>query len=148
MKQPPNPSGRGMLDGETAITDLERTEPNRELVHAFASEVLVDRQFDRLKASAEDGLIQHDPEIADGVSALRTKLEAADDGVPLIEYQRVHKVLAEGNFVLCMSEGRKAGVHAGIYDLFRVADGKIVEQWNTVSHIAPRSEWKNENGKF
>lgn len=47
-----------------------------------------------------------------------------------------------------MSEGRKAGVHSGVYDLFRVADGKIVECWNTVSTIAPRSEWKNDNGKF
>jgi predicted SnoaL-like aldol condensation-catalyzing enzyme len=47
-----------------------------------------------------------------------------------------------------MSEGRKEGQHSGIYDLFRVANGKIVETWNTVSPIAPRSEWMNDNGKF
>ena len=47
-----------------------------------------------------------------------------------------------------MSEGHKAGIHSGIYDLFRVADGMIVECWNTISPIAPRGEWKNDNGKF
>ena len=148
MQQPPNPSGRGMLDGDTAITDLDRTEANRDLARAFATRVLVDGQLDLLETYINADLIQHDPELSDGIAALRKKLETAADGTPRIEYDQVHRVLAEGNFVLCMSEGRKAGLHSGIYDLFRVADGKIVECWNTVSPIAPRSEWKNENGKF
>ena len=148
MKQPPNPSGRGMLDGETAITDLDKTESNRELVRIFANQVLVQRQFDRLATYIDDNLIQHDPEVGDGITALRSKLQSAANGKPGIIYQQVHRVLAEGNFALCMSEGRKAGIHSGIYDLFRVADGIIVECWNTISPIAPRSEWRNENGKF
>lgn len=148
MKQPPNPSGRGMLDGETAITDLDKTESNRELVRNFANQVLVQRQFDRLATYIGDNLIQHDPEVGDGITALRSKLQSSANGKPGIVYQQVHRVLAEGNFVLCMSEGRKAGIHSGIYDLFRVADGMIVECWNTISPIAPRSEWRNENGKF
>ncbi len=147
-KQGPNPSGRGMLDGETIITDYDRTEANRHLVVTFAREVLVDRQFDLLDTYIDEELIQHDPEVADGIAALRTALETVVNGVPRIEYHHVHRVLAEGSFALCMSEGRKAGLHSGIYDLFRVADGKIVEHWNTVSAIAPRSEWKNQNGKF
>ena len=148
VKQPPNPSGHGMLDGETAITDLDKTEVNRELVRRFANLVLVGRQFDRLEIHIDDGLIQHDPEIGDGIAALHSKLRSTANGTPGISYRTVHRVLAEGNFVLCMSEGYKADIHSGIYDLFRVADGKIVECWNTVSSIAPRSEWKNENGKF
>lgn len=148
MKQPPNPSGRGMLDGETAITDLDKTESNRELACNFANQVLVQRQFDRLATYIDGNLIQHDPEVGDGITALRSKLQSAANGKPGIIYQQVHRVLAEGNFALCMSEGRKAGVHSGIYDLFRVADGMIVECWNTISPIAPRSEWRNENGKF
>lgn len=149
MKQPPNPSGRTMLDGETAITDLDQTEANRELAAAFAQKVLVERRHDLLEAFVAVDLIQHDPECADGVSALRGSLEALrTDGTPQISYQRVHRVLAEGNFVLCMSEGHRDGMHSGLYDLFRIVDQKISEQWNTVSPIAPRSEWKNDNGKF
>lgn len=148
MKQPPNPSGRDMLDGETVITDLDKTEANRDLVLAFATQVLVGRRLDLLETYVDDNLIQHDPEVADGIAALRTKLETEENGKPQIEYRQVHRILAEGNFALCMSEGHKAGLHSGIYDLFRVADSMIVECWNTVSPIAPRSEWMNENGKF
>ena len=43
-------------------------------------------------------------------AALRAALEAEENGALRIAYDRVHRVLAEGNFVLCMSEGRKAGL--------------------------------------
>lgn len=148
MKQPLNPSGRSMLDGETDITDLDKTEDNREFVAAFAREVLVGRQFDLLESYVANGLIQHSPEIADGTAALLDFFNALENCTPRLEYHRVHRVLAEGNFALCMSEGNKDGVHSGLYDLFRVAGGKIAEHWSTISAIAPRSEWKNDNGKF
>lgn len=147
-KKGPNPSGRGMLDGTTAITDLDKTEDNRELVRSFAENVLVGQHFDLLETYIGDELIQHNPEIADGVAAFRAVLEAKVGYDPYIQYTQVHRVLAEGNFVLCMSEGCKASAHTSFYDLFRVADGKIREHWDTIEMIAPRSEWKNENGKF
>lgn len=34
------------------------------------------------------------------------------------------------------------------YDLWRVQDGKIAEHWDVMADIPPRSEWKNDNGKF
>lgn len=146
--QPPNPSGRTMVDGETSITDTAKTEANRALVGDFAHKVLVGGQLEHLETYVAKGLIQHHPELADGTQPLREYLQATRVDVPLVSYQRVHRVLAEGNFVLCANEGNKDGVHSGIYDLFRVADGKIVEHWNSVATIPPRSEWKNENGKF
>ncbi|AAV94055.1 nuclear transport factor 2 family protein [Ruegeria pomeroyi] len=144
----PNPSGRGMLDGVTQITDLERTEANRALVRDFAQRVLVGRQLDFLGSCVDDGLIQHDPEIADGRAAYRAALEAVTNGQPRLHYTRLHRVLAEGNFVLCMCEGERDGVHSSFYDLFRVENDTIIEHWNTIEAIAPRNEWKNENGKF
>lgn len=148
MVQPPNPSGRSMLDGETAITDLDKTEANRAFVGDFVQTVLVERQFDQLPTYVADDLIQHDPEVGDGLDAWRAALEETTNGAPRIVHDTLHRVLAEGNFVLCMIEGHKDGQHASLYHLFRVADGKIVEHWNTVSLIPPRSEWKNQNGKF
>ncbi len=144
----PNPSGRGMLDGTTEITDLEMTEANRAFARAFVENVLVQRRLDLLEDYVDGGLIQHNPAIADGLPALRAALEAADGDGFAIQYDKLHKVLAEGNFVLCMSEGTRRGVHSSFYDLFRIADGLIVEHWDTIEAIAPRSEWKNENGKF
>ncbi len=144
----PNPSGRGMLDGVVEISDLDKTEANRALVRAFVNEVLVRRRLERLGDYVAEGLTQHNPQIGDGIAALRATLEASEGGGLATRYDKVHKVLAEGNFVLSMCEGHRGGVHSSFYDLFRVAGGRIAEHWDTIEAIAPRSEWKNENGKF
>ncbi len=144
----PNPSGRGMLDGATEITDRDRTETNRSLARDFVETVLIARDFDRMDNYLAADLIQHDPDIGDGADAWRTALSETRDGAPRRTYDRLHRVLAEGNFVLCMSEGWSDGRHTSFYDLFRIDAGRIVEHWNTIETIAPRSEWKNDNGKF
>ena len=144
----PNASGRGMLDGATEITDLDKTDANRNLVRDFAERVLVGLQIELLDNFVDAELVQHNPDLADGGTAYRSYLEASENGAFRIQYHKVHRVLAEGNFVLCMSEGYRGGIHSSFYDLFRVADNKIVEHWDTIEAIAPRSEWKNENGKF
>ena len=145
----PNPSGRTVLDGPTEATDLDKTEANRALVGSFASEVLVDRQLERLERYVSDGWIEHDPHRADGLPALRAALaERLSSGEPVCNYWTIHRVLAEGNFVLCASEGTYQGHHAALYDLFRVADGSIAEHWDSIEGIPPRSEWRNDNGKF
>ena len=82
------------------------------------------------------------------VHALQSALEASSKSGPLIAYQRCHRVLAEGNFVLSVCEGQLNGAHTAFYDLFRLADGKIVEHWDTTEKVAPKEEWKNSNGKF
>ena len=40
------------------------------------------------------------------------------------------------------------GAHTAFYDLFRLADGMIVEHWDTTETVAPKADWKNNNGKF
>lgn len=145
----PNTSGRSMVDGPTEATDLDQTEQNRALVRSFVEAVLIDGQMDRLTDYVDAAFAEHNPRLGDGVAALRAALEATDGvGRRQIDYQRVHRVLAEGNFVLSVSEGEFGGVHSAFYDLFRVADGKLSEHWDTTEKIAPRSEWKNDNGKF
>ena len=146
--QPPNPSGRGMLDGGTEITDLDKTEGNRAVARDYVENVLIARRPDLLENYLADDLIQHSPSIGDGVDATRTALSATVEGRPDIKYQKLHRVLAEGNFVLCVCEGERSGVHSSFYDLYRLADGKIVEHWDTVEAVPPRAEWKNDNGKF
>lgn len=145
----PNASGRSMVDGPTEALDHDLTERNRALVQSFAETILVERRLDQLTDYiAEDNYAEHNPHLADGASALRKDLGTMDGEFRHIDYHRVHRVLAEGSFVLCVSEGSLAGVHSAFYDLFRVAEGKLVEHWDTTEKIAPKSEWKNSNGKF
>jgi hypothetical protein len=49
---------------------------------------------------------------------------------------------------LAPTEGTLAGAYSAFYDLFRLANTKVVEHWDTIEPVAPRSEWKNDNGKF
>jgi predicted SnoaL-like aldol condensation-catalyzing enzyme len=71
----------------------------------------------------------------------------AKQGVTM-KYDRIHKVLGEGNFVLVASEGTIAGQHTSFFDLFRVENGKIAEHWDTIEAILAKDQWKNSNGKF
>ena len=145
----PNQSDRTMVDGPTEATDLEHTESNRALVQSFVDVVLVGGCLERLTDFVEqDSYAEHNPQLGDGVSVLRRALAVKHKSRRHIDYHRVHRVLAEGNFALCVSEGNYGGVHSAFYDLYRLANGKVVEHWDTTEKIAPRSEWKNDNGKF
>ena len=138
-----------MVDGPTEATDLALTETNRQIVRAFVDDVLVRHQLQELECFIDEArFTQHNPQIADGLSALRSALERQSGAGFVIAYDRIHRVLAEGNFVLAVSEGSLDGVHSSFYDLFRVDGGKLVEHWETIEAIPPRSEWKNDNGKF
>ena len=145
----PNPSGHSMVDGPVDAADLDCTEANREIVRSFVEDVLIHRRLDKLGDYVDEAsFTQHNPDMVDGLPALRATLEAVSEGGPAIAYSRNHRVLAEGSFVLSVSEGTRGGVHSSFYDLHRLSGGKIVEHWDTIEAIPPRSEWKNDNGKF
>ena len=148
-RQGPNASGHSMVDGPTEATDLKHTEDNRALVRAFVTEVLIERRLERLASFVDaDDFTQHHPDGKDGLEGVRAALESTFAGGYIVAYTQLHRVLAEGNFVLAASEGFLRGVPSAFYDLFRVADGKLVEHWDTIEAIPPRSEWKHDNGKF
>ena len=145
----PNKSGHTMLDGSVKITDSGKTEENKALVRAFVNDILINGKMAKLAAYFDgDNYIQHNPNIADGLSGLGAALKAmAQQGITM-KYDKIHKVLGEGNFVLTVSEGKFAGNATSFYDLFRVENGKIAEHWDTMETIPPRKDWKNGNGKF
>lgn len=149
-RQGPNLSGHSMVDGVVAATDLARTEANRQLVSTFVNDVLISRNVEALPDFVDaSSYTEHSPHLSDELSSLREALaETVHGGEFVLRYERLHRVLAEGSFVLSVCEGFRGERHTSFYDLFRVADGRIVEHWDTVETIAPRSEWKNENGKF
>ncbi|MDD7437251.1 MAG: nuclear transport factor 2 family protein [Bacteroidales bacterium] len=144
-----NPSNRTMIDGTTELKDLDKTAVNKILVEQFVRDVLMGEAPDKLTSYFDgDKYIQHNPAIADGLSGLGTALaEMAKNGITMT-YERIHKVLGEGNFVLVVSEGNFAGKHVSFYDLFRVEAGKIAEHWDIIEPLLPNSKWQHQNGKF
>lgn len=148
-RQGPNPSGRSMVDGPTEAADIELTESNRKLVRTFLDDVYMNQNIENLDRYIDgERFAQHSPQIADGLTALRATLTARYGRASNIHYNQIHRVLAEGSFVLSVSEGSRAGLHYAFYDLFRVAEGTLVEHWDTIEPISSRTEWKNDNGKF
>jgi predicted SnoaL-like aldol condensation-catalyzing enzyme len=147
--QNPNPSGHTMIDGDSTLKDLNKTAANKKLVADFVDDILVNGKFDKLNSYFDgDHYIQHNPYIGDGLSGLGKALEEwAKQGITM-KYDKVHKVLGEGNYVLVVSEGQLGGKHTAFYDLFRVENGKIAEHWDTLETIPSKDQWKNSNGKF
>ena len=145
----PNPSGHTQIDGITEIADLDKTEANRELVKNFLYEVMQGNNPAKTPDYFEgDIYIQHNTAIADGLSGLGAALAAmAEQNIQMI-YTTVHQVLAQGNFVLAVSEGNFGGAPTCYYDLWRVENGKIAEHWDVMETIAEESTWQNQNGKF
>lgn len=148
-KAAPNPSGRTQIDGTMELKDLDKTEENRKLVENFLFDVM-QNQHPEKAADYFDGdtYIQHNTAIADGVSGLNEALAAlVEQGIQMI-YNETHMVLAQGNYVLAVSEGTYGGAPTSYYDLWRVQNGKIAEHWDVMETIADESTWQNQNGKF
>ncbi len=145
----PNPSGHTQIDGPVRAEDLAETEASRQLVKNFLYDVMEGHHPEKTPEYFEgDAYIQHNSGIADGLSGLGAALQAmAEQGIQMI-YDQVHQVLAEGNFVLALSEGTFGGTPTAYYDLWRVENGKIAEHWDVMETIPPKADWKNDNGKF
>ena len=146
----PNAAGFSMIDGIVEVFDLELTERNRNIIKLFVDEVLIQSQLERLNNYiSEEHYTEHNPNLGNDLPGLKSVLSGSknDDSI-CIKYEKCHRLLAEGNFVLSVCEGHANNIHSSFFDLYRLDKGKIVEHWDTTELIPARSEWKNNNGKF
>ncbi len=63
----------------------------------------------------------------------------------MFQYNTIHKVIGEGNFVLIVSEGSWNNTSNAFYDLFRMENGKAVEHWDVIQPV-PTTGLANDNG--
>jgi predicted SnoaL-like aldol condensation-catalyzing enzyme len=143
-----SPSGHMMTDGPTVALELDKTEVNKALMQAYMDDL---RQGRRDKfAGYFDGnnYVQHNSWVADNLTGLIAGLQALAKKGRAVKYDRVHKVLGEGDFVLVVSEGSFGDRVTSYYDLYRIQNGKIAEHWDALEPIPQRAERKNDNGKF
>jgi predicted SnoaL-like aldol condensation-catalyzing enzyme len=142
----PTASGRTQTDGPAIVTEPGSTEANRALVTEFADKVLIGGDLsvltDYISTLWYD---QHNPEAADGLDGFGAAAARWAEQGKFLRYKTVHKVIADGEFVLLQSEG-EFGVPVAYYDLFRVGGGRIVEHWDVIAPI-PES-LPHDNGLF
>jgi predicted SnoaL-like aldol condensation-catalyzing enzyme len=141
-------SGRTQTDGPTAVEDLDKTDANKALAVALIEDVLMGKNpskiTEHISAAQYD---QHNPGIKDGLGGIVEAVEALTAQNNMFKYNKIHKVLGEGNFVLTVSEGEWSGKPQVFYDLFRMKDGKIVEHWDVIQEI-PTEGLAHDNGMF
>ena len=150
MRKGPNDSGHSMVDGATEVADLEKTDSNRSTIVSFVENVLIQGDIEKLNTYLnQECYVEHNPSLDDNLVNLKSVLSSLhNDSSVSIKYKKCHRVLAEGNFVLSVCEGYVNQIPSSFYDLYRLDNGIIVEHWDTTEAIPPRSEWKNNNGKF
>jgi predicted SnoaL-like aldol condensation-catalyzing enzyme len=128
-------NGHPMMDGPVEIEDLDLTQANKTTAAAFYQRVFIDQQPDALADFVGADLRQHCPEIANGIEGLRSYLLRQSGGFRI---NQMHRVIGEGNFVVIQSEGLLEQQPAVFYEVFRLREGKIVEQWRVSQRIP---EW-------
>jgi predicted SnoaL-like aldol condensation-catalyzing enzyme len=139
-----------MVGGETEILDIERTEFNRAVIRSFVNNVLINGQYEKLDEFINrQEYTEHNPRFGDDLADFEEIVSNDNSGEKKpFKYDRCHRLLAEGNFVLSVCEGYANEIPSSFFDLYRLRAGKISEHWDTTESIPPRSEWKNNNGKF
>ena len=107
-----------------------------------------DGEFDKVTDYiSTETYIQHNPQVGDGLEGLNAFVGSlAEQGLSM-KYNEVHKLVGSGDMVAVLSEVDFAGTNMAVIDLFRVADGRIVEHWDVMEEILPEDQWVN-SGKF
>ena len=125
-------NGNAMMDGPLPDGDSQFTAKNKAIVGEFYQQVFVNRRVDLLSDFVDSDLIQHIPEIANGLSGLKEYVGQNKDG----SNQKIHRIITEGDFAVVQAESQPMGKLAMMYTMFRLNKGKIVEQWG-VKQVAP-----------
>lgn len=139
------PSGHTTIDGSTEITDLEKTEENKELVRKLIIDVLVGENPQNVyKYISSETYIQHNADVADGLDHFKALVLSADRA---LVYQEIVLLVGQGNFVATLCKATWNDEPYAQVDLFRIQDGLVVEHWDNAEPVPPKEEWVN-SGKF
>lgn len=144
-------SGNSLVDGETEVSDRPRTSRNQTLVTNLVRDIFVERDFGRLPVYVQpDDFTQHNPEADDGFEGLAEYFLALNNQGIQIGYTESPLVVADGNFVLVGSQGFYGAPDdfAVFYDLFRVENERVVEQWNVLVPNLDVDAIPHDNGVF
>ena len=141
-------SGHSQVDGPTEVTDLDRTEANKQRVAAFIDDVLFHGRGEKITDYiSTETYLQHNPQVADGIEGIAAFMQQmAEAGTPMV-YKYVFKILGQGNFVVSYCLAQIGDEDYAVFDLFRLEDGLIVEHWDAMEPL-PHGEMLVNRGKF
>lgn len=136
---------------------MDVAQKNKELVEAFANEVIINHDFSELDRFLRDDYIQHNADCPQGKEGFIDFFATIFSAVPDFSYT-IKSIVAEGDLVWMHS--RTTGTHTGgpwlgvpangarldfdVVDMFRIEDGKIAEHWD----VADTHTFFTQLGRF
>ncbi|WP_420146490.1 nuclear transport factor 2 family protein [Spirosoma sp.] len=115
-----------LMDGPMPLDDKLVTATNKEVARGFFQRIFDERNLDNLTDLVASDLVQHRPEIANGLAGLIIYWQKNRD---VAESARLQRIIGEADFVVIQYDATLAGQAIMFYDVFRLSAGKIVEQW-------------------
>ncbi|MFB9982262.1 nuclear transport factor 2 family protein [Mesorhizobium kowhaii] len=115
---------------QSAETSNIRHERNKAAVLDFIEKSVNQGDIDAASVHFGESYTQHNPNIEDGVRGFREYLQQLRQAFPLVRGE-VKRIFADGDFVIVHMHARREPEEAGlaIVDVFRLAEGKLVEHW-------------------
>ena len=122
-------------------------EANKRTVLAFYEGALSRLDVDAAAAYFAPQFIQHNPRSPDGVEGFRAMLQDVKQQFPALRLE-VKRAFADGDFVILHVHLRLQPQDLGlvVVEIFRLADGKIVEHWDVRQPVPETAA--NTNGMF
>jgi len=137
----------GLLGTAAHAAGSAQLEANKKLVVAFYDAAINRKDFAAAVQYLGPQYKQHNPTARDGAEGLKAFIEFLKARFPK-QHGDIRQVIAEGDLVaLHVHSTRDDGTPGrAIVDIFRVANGKVVEHWDVIQDIPEKSA--NENGMF
>ena len=135
---------RPQVDGPSDIYASDHTQEHKTKINALFAELIASSELTRelLKEFFHEDHVLHKINISAGLDGLLKQWQKQD-----MKIQHLHRVFAEGNWVLAIAEGMEEGVSSAFYQLFRLNKNKIVESWGVTQSI-PTTGLANDNTMF
>jgi predicted SnoaL-like aldol condensation-catalyzing enzyme len=123
------------------------SEANKQTVVAFYNAAINDKDFELANSFLGAQYKQHNPTAPDGAEGLKSFIEFLKTRFPE-QRGEIKQVIAEGDLVALHIHSTRGDGTPGraIVDIFRVADGKVVEHWDVIQDIPETAA--NDNGMF
>jgi predicted SnoaL-like aldol condensation-catalyzing enzyme len=134
----------GVADPELLLKSPDkRLQANKTLVYNLFREVLEARHMELADKYLAEDFVQHNPNAADGLPALKRYFERAGARPQPIEPKLKRKItamIAEGDMVMVLyprelkdpKDPSKTYTTTG-FDAYRIRDGKVVEHWDAAT---------------
>ncbi|MFF5138161.1 ester cyclase [Streptomyces sp. NPDC013157] len=119
---------------------------NKQLVTDMYKQVFVDKDVTAFDRYVVDPYYQHNPGFANGIQAAKDGISGMFSAFPGF-HSDTYRVIAEGDLVVLQSRGTfTSDMAQGVFDIYRVRNGKVVEHWDIVQNVPSTSS--NDNSMF